>query len=216
MIIAGVDEAGRGPCVGPMVLAVACIEKKDEETLKEIGVKDSKLLAPKKREELYKKINSLTTENSSAHISAKEIDELRDFKSLNEVEAMKIGFLLNNLKVKPELVFVDSPDVLANNFAKRIYKYLSFKTIIKAEHKADFNYPIVGAASIIAKVQRDNAIKDLEKIYGKIGTGYPHDEQTILFIKNFLLKENYLPDIVRKSWVTSQKIVDEKLQQKLF
>ncbi len=215
MIIAGVDEAGRGPCVGPMVLAVACIEKKNEQTLKEIGVKDSKLLTPKQRNKLLKQLLGLTTETFSTQVSAQEIDSLRDHKSLNEVEAMRIGFLLNSLKQKPDMVFVDSPDFYAQNFAKRIYNYISFKTKIIAEHKADLNYPIVGAASIIAKVERDAAISDLEKVYGKIGSGYPHDEQTIRFLKDFLHQNKYLPEIVRKSWLTTQRIMDEKFQQKL-
>src|SRR3989344_2166030 len=107
MIIAGVDEAGRGPCVGPMVLAVACIEKKNEEQLSKIGVKDSKLLSPKQRDRLYKQIAGILTESFSTKVQANEIDSLRDRKSLNEVEAMRIGFILNSLKVKPDVVYVD-------------------------------------------------------------------------------------------------------------
>lgn len=216
MLIAGIDEAGRGPCVGPLVLAVVCVEKKKEEEFRSIGVKDSKLLSPEKRNNLYGKITSIADEFLSTELSAKEIDSLRDFKSLNELEAMKAGFLLNNLKEKPAVIFVDSPDIIADNFAKRIQKYISFKTKIVAEHKADVNYPVVSAASVIAKVDRDNAISELEKIYGKIGSGYPHDEQTIRFLKNFLHQNNYLPEIVRKSWSTTQRIVEEKFQQKII
>lgn len=216
MIIAGIDEAGRGPCVGPMVLAVACIEKKDEEKLREIGVRDSKLLSPKQREKLFTQIHGIASEIGAIEVSAKEIDTLRDWKSLNEVEAMRIGLLLNALKVKPEIVFVDSPDIIEGNFAERIKKYISFKTIIRAEHKADYNYPIVGAASIVAKVRRDLAIVELEKIYGKIGSGYPHDESTIKFLKNFLQQNNELPEIVRKSWLTTQRIMNERFQQKII
>jgi len=165
MLIAGIDEAGRGPCVGPLVMAVTCIEKKQEQSLLELGVRDSKLLQKKKREEFFPKIKKIVKEYSFSKISASKIDTLRIRKSLNEIEAMMAGELLNSLKKKPDLVYVDSPDILEANFALRIKKYISFDIIIKAEHKADINYPVVSAASILAKVMRDNEIEKLEKNY---------------------------------------------------
>ncbi|MFH1256499.1 MAG: ribonuclease HII [Candidatus Diapherotrites archaeon] len=216
MLIAGVDEAGRGPCLGPMVLAVASIEKKEEDSLLEIGVKDSKLLSAKQREEQFGKITKAVKEFSFTAISAEEIDSLRDRKSLNEIEAMRIGALLNGLKRKPEIVFIDSPDCISGNFAKRIKKFISFETMLVAEHKADVNYPIVSAASIIAKVHRDDEIKKLEREFGRIGSGYPHDEDTIAFLKGFLKKNKSLPSFARKSWITSQNMLEEQFQKKLF
>jgi len=215
MLIAGIDEAGRGPCVGPLVMAVTCIEKKQEQSLLELGVRDSKLLQKKKREEFFPKIKKIVKEYSFSKISASKIDTLRIRKSLNEIEAMMAGELLNSLKKKPDLVYVDSPDILEANFALRIKKYISFDIIIKAEHKADINYPVVSAASILAKVMRDNEIEKLEKKYGKIGSGYSHDETTITFLKNYLHDNNSLPNIVRKSWVTTQNILKEKYQKKI-
>ncbi len=215
ILIAGVDEAGRGPCVGPMVIAVTCIKKNDEEKLSQIGVKDSKMLSEKERERQFAEIVQVVSEFSFVRIDATEIDELRNRKSLNEVEAMRIGELLNGLKTKPELIYVDSPDPISSNFAKRIRKYINFNPIIKAEHKADVNYPIVSAASIIAKVERDHSIKELEKEYGVIGSGYPHDELTITFLKKYLHQYNQLPVIARKSWITTQRILDGKLQKRL-
>ena len=168
MLIAGIDEAGRGPVFGPMVLAVASIEKAHEEKLLEFGVKDSKLLTAKQRESQLPEIKKLVNEFLTVKILPQEIDSLRNWKSLNEIEAMRIGALLNALKEKPEIVFIDAPDIKAENFAKRIKKYIDFKTILRSEHKADVNYPIVSAASVIAKIERDEAIQDcLDKKFQK-------------------------------------------------
>ncbi|MFH1664500.1 MAG: ribonuclease HII [archaeon] len=216
MLIAGIDEAGRGPVFGPMVLAVCCIHKKDEEKLVELGVKDSKLLTAKERERQFIEIKAIAKEFNSVKVEAKEIDFLRDRKSLNEIEAMRIGFLLNNLKEKPEIVFVDSPDVIEKNFAERIKRYLSFDCIIRSEHKADLNYPVVSAASIIAKVERDNEIKKLSKKYGNIGSGYPGDEVTSKFLDDWVKSNSSLPDFARNSWSTSKRAMDKKFQKKLF
>ncbi|MDD5163263.1 MAG: ribonuclease HII [Candidatus ainarchaeum sp.] len=216
MLIAGIDEAGRGPVLGPMVLAVASIEKSQEELLIEIGVKDSKLLTKNQREEQLGPIKKALLEFATIKISPLEIDSLRTWKSLNEIEAMRIGALLNGLKEKPEIVFIDSPDIKQENFGKRIKKYINFETILRTEHKADINYPIVSAASIIAKTERDSAIAELaEKAGCTIGSGYPHDPETICFLNDCMKKNNQLPDFARKTWQTSQGMLDKKFQKKL-
>jgi len=216
MLIAGVDEAGRGPAVGPMVMSIAVIDKQDEDKLIELGVKDSKLLPVKERDRQYKELGNILKHSATSHIPAEEIDSLRVRKSLNEIEAMKIGFLLNELKQKPEIVYIDSPDPVMEGFAGRIKKYLNFKTMLRSEHKADMNYPIVSAASVIAKVERDAEIQKLEKKFGKIGSGYTHDPDTIKFLKSYVSKNKKLPNCVRKSWITSQRVLDEEFQQKII
>lgn len=215
MWIAGVDEAGRGPCLGPMVLAIASIEKKQEDKLLDIGVKDSKLLNAETREAQFGQLRNVLNEFAFTAIEAEEIDLLRDRKSLNEIEAMRVGLLLNGLKTKPEIVYIDSPDILQENFAKRIKKYINFETVLKTEHKADSNYPIVSAASIIAKVERDRCIAEIAKEFGEIGSGYPHDPLTTKFLKEFISKNKCLPSFARKSWITSQDMLDKELQRKL-
>lgn len=215
MIIAGIDEAGRGPAIGPLVMAVACISKENEQKLINIGVKDSKLLSAQERERQFPLIKESLSAFEFTKIEAHEIDTLRDRKSLNEIEAMRAGHILNLLSVKPDIVYVDAPDVLAGNFAKRIRKYISFPTIIKSEHKADVRYPIVSAASIIAKVERDFEIKKLSEQYGDVGTGYPHDPKTIEFLNSWLKKKGELPYFARQSWNTNIKILDKKYQKKL-
>lgn len=216
MLIAGVDEAGRGPVLGPMVLAVCVIDKNREEELVTLGVKDSKQLSKEERDRQFPEIKKIATEFASVCIQPLELDELMIRKSLNEIEAMKIGFLLNNLKHKPELVIIDSPDTIAANFGKRIQKYLNFETKLKTEHKADVNHPVASAASVLAKVERDEEISKLATIHGNIGSGYSHDAVTRKFLEDYIAKHDSLPDFCRKQWMTSQNMLDAKRQQKLF
>ncbi|MCK4883786.1 MAG: ribonuclease HII [Candidatus Diapherotrites archaeon] len=216
MLIAGIDEAGRGPCIGPLVMAVTSIKKENEHELTEIGVTDSKLIPKEKRETLYKKIKKLVVEHKSTKITAEQIDELRTYKSLNEIEAMGAAKILNALKTKPDVVYIDSPDTKMEAFGKRIEKYISFKTRIISEHKADLNYPVASAASIIAKVERDDAIKELAKEYGEMGSGYPGDENTIKFLRKYFLEHSKMPNFARKSWQTIANLENERFQKKLF
>jgi len=216
MRIAGIDEAGRGPAIGPLVLAVALAKKEKEEELKEIGVKDSKMLSKTERSRQEKEIKKVVEEFGTVQISAQEIDKLRDRKSLNEIEAMRIGMLLNNLKEKPNIAYVDCPDPEEKNFEKRIRKYIDFDCVIISEHKADVNYPIVSAASILAKTERDKEIEKLSKEFGEMGSGYSHDPLTIKFLNEWVKNNPALPDFVRKSWQTTKDILDKKYQKKMI
>jgi ribonuclease HII len=216
MIIAGIDEAGRGPVIGPMVMAITVIEKEKEQVLFDLGVKDSKLLDKRKRTELIDKVKENVLEWNEVKVYPKEMDEYLLRKSLNELEAMKAAQLINSLKKKPDLVLIDSPDLIQARFGERISKYLNKKIKIVTEHKADLNYTIVGAASIIAKVERDKEIEKLCEEFGDIGTGYSHDEKTISFIQKYLKKNNCLPECARKSWNTSERLENERFQKKLF
>lgn len=216
MLIAGIDEAGRGPCLGPLVLAIAMVEKSDEEKLTSLGVKDSKQLSAQERERQFPRIKRITRESHCIHISPQEIDELMTRRSLNEIEAMYAARLIDMLGEKPEVIFVDSPDVVMSEFAKRIKKYTSCASRIVSEHKADQNYPVVSAASVIAKVERDGVIKKIAQEYGELGSGYPGDEATIMFLKKYLLQHSVLPPFVRKSWQTIGALESERFQKKLF
>lgn len=216
MLIAGIDEAGRGASLGPMVLSIVLLEKEAEEELIKLEIKDSKMLSPEVRAFFEPKIKEIALEHYTLSISAEELNGLMNRYSLNEIEAMKIGSLLNKLKKKAELVLVDSPDIIAKNFEKRIRKYFKGECIIKTEHKADENYPVVSAASILAKVARDNAINELHKEFGDFGSGYSHDPMTQKFIKEYLKKYKILPVIARKHWQTCTRAENEFFQTKLF
>ncbi|MEM4221849.1 MAG: ribonuclease HII [archaeon] len=202
MLVAGIDEAGRGPCIGPMVIACIVFDQSDILKLKKIGVKDSKLLTPAKREELVPKILTLAKEYYIVKISPKEIDEKK--VSLNELEAIKIAEILKKIDKKVQKVTIDAPDPDEENFSRRIMKHFNFSGIIVARHKADVRYPEVSAASILAKVKRDEEIQAIkESIKYDFGSGYPSDPRTIKFLES--LKGNY-PEYVRESWSTISKL----------
>jgi ribonuclease HII len=213
VLVVGVDEAGRGSLIGPLVMAGVAMYEKDLDILKEWGVKDSKLLTPKKRGELEKKIKKFAKSYKVIRISPSEIDKRNEVgTNLNILEAMKTADILNVLN--PDVAFIDSPGG-KEKFETHIRKYMDIECELIVEHKADLNYPIVGAASILAKEDRDRAVKRIEKQTGiTLGVGYPHDKRTIDGVKNNL-SNGKLDKHIRKSWVTYDNIVNEKEQKKL-
>jgi ribonuclease HII len=215
-MICGVDEAGRGPVFGPLVIAGVKFE--DEKTLNYINVKDSKKLTRKRRESLTKLIKEKSIKYEILVIPAKDIDDMRNIMTLNEIEVK--GFIKVIKKLKPKICFVDSVDVNEKRFSKNILSGLNFKIEIISKHKADDTYPIVSAASIIAKTRRDNEIRlianELEKkINQPIGSGYPADPITQKFIRSWLNIYDKLPPHTRCSWKTAQNLLKEKNFKKL-
>ena len=217
MLVLGIDEAGRGPVVGSMMIAGVLADEDKLEELKSMGCKDSKMLSPSQREQIGKKIEITAKEIRLVEITANQIDSMRRVMSLNEIEARKIAELIEKFENKPDKVIIDCPDPEPSRFLARLRKYLDVKDYqFVIEHKADVNYPIVSAASIMAKLARDMHVKELGEKYGlKLGTGYSHDEEAIKAIENFLEKDGKLPPFVRKSWETSKRIVEKKEQKKL-
>ena len=213
MLIAGIDEAGRGPVIGPMVMSIVLIDVKDNDKLKKIGVKDSKLLTMDKREFLYEKIKKIAKETYTIKTSAKEIDTLRKRYSLNFIELKITSKLINKLKEKPDYIYVDCPQISTDKYKNNLYALIDYDTKLIVENKADLNYLCVSAASIIAKVERDNCIKEYEKELNlELGCGYPHDEKTI----NALTKlEKLKPEIIRKSWQTYINLKNKEKQNKI-
>ena len=112
--------------------------------------------------------------------------------------------------LRPDIAYVDASDVLEDRFKQHILESLPFKVEIISEHKADRSYPIVSAASIIAKVERDKEIAELAKKYGDFGSGYPTDPKTISFLKQCLDSFDEYPAFVRKSWKPAKKARSEK------
>jgi ribonuclease HII len=213
-IVAGIDESGRGAVLGPLVVAGVSIEEGKLEHLKALGVKDSKLLSPKRREELSKEIEKIAKDIMILRIGPCKIDAYRNQGvDLNRVEFMKMSEVISFLR--PDTVFVDSPDVKPDRLAKILSKSAPNARIV-AEHKADVNYPIVGAASIMAKVARDDEIEKLKKKYGDIGPGYSSNPITMEWMRSWLARNKEFPEgLVRKTWVTTDMIKNEKSQGKL-
>ncbi|MCX8189906.1 MAG: ribonuclease HII [Candidatus Diapherotrites archaeon] len=215
IFVAGIDEAGRGPVLGPLVICGALASKEQEEQLIELGVRDSKELSPKKRSSMFSKIKNIVQDYAIVKISAAELNNLMPTKSLNEIEAFKAAQIIEQLRPRPEIVIVDAPDVIQENYGKRIQKYLSYRPLIKSEHFADSKYAVVSAASILAKVERDAEISEYVNKYGDIGSGYWHDPATKKFIEKYVEENGKLPPFARSLWDPAIKTLESKLQKRI-
>ncbi|HLE48381.1 MAG TPA: ribonuclease HII [Candidatus Thermoplasmatota archaeon] len=218
-MIGGIDEAGRGPVFGPMV--VAGVSGADQETFRALGVKDSKLLAPERRTRLARDIEGVARRIESVHIDAMDIDQRRADETLNEIEVSAFAVIARKLGV-PEL-FVDAADVVAPRFGRDILRHLGPEAgvvRIVAEHRADSTYPVVSAASIIAKVQRDREVarlgRPLEKEIGlPVGSGYSTDPVTMTFLEAYFQRRRTLPAGTRLSWETARALESRLKTRKL-
>jgi ribonuclease H, mammalian HI/archaeal HII subfamily len=208
MLVAGVDDAGRGSVIGPLVIAGILIDEGDIPKLVQLGVKDSKLLSPSRREALAVEIKRLAQKHAVVKLSPAEIDMAvergRKLFRLNRLEAQAMAKVIELLK--PDVAYVDASDVLEERFKRHILECLPFKVEIVSEHKADRKYPVVSAASIIAKVERDREIAELKAKYGDFGCGYPTDPKTLEFLRRCLENSKEYPEFVRKSWKPAKKI----------
>ncbi|AHF79986.1 ribonuclease HII [Thermococcus paralvinellae] len=204
MKLGGIDEAGRGPVIGPLVIAAVVVDEKNLSKLEALGVKDSKKLTPERREKLFNEIIALLDDYVIIELSPEQIDERKG--TMNEFEVENFIKALNSLKVKPDVLYIDAADVKEERFGEIIGKRLNFSPKIIAEHKADAKYLPVSAASILAKVTRDRAIEKLKEQYGEIGSGYPSDPRTRKFLEDYYKEHGEFPPIVRRSWKTLKKI----------
>jgi len=211
MLIAGVDDAGRGSVIGPLVIAGVLVKEEDMPKLVELKVKDSKLLSPQRREKLAVEIKRIAEKYSVVKLPPMEIDKVvmsgRKLHKLNRLEAQAMAKVIEMLK--PDIAYVDASDVLEERFKQHILEALSTKVQIISEHKADRKYPIVSAASIIAKVERDKEIAEIAKKYGDVGCGYPSDPKTIRFLQKCLEEVGEYPEFVRKSWKPAKRTKSE-------
>ena len=203
MQICGVDDAGRGSMIGPLVIAGISIEKKNISKLRKLGVRDSKKLSSKKRDLLYKEILKIVDSYHVIRISPRTIDKYVFEHNLNHLEAKKMAEVISNLN--PDISYVDSCDVNAARFGREISD-LSNKSKVKSYHYADSRFVVVSAASIIAKVSRDRSIMRLNKT-SNLGSGYPSDKKSVNYVKKIVSSKKPLPTSVRKSWKPVQKIL---------
>lgn len=204
----------KGSVLGPMVLCGICFKKSKIELLSEIGVKDSKKLSPKRRNELAEILQNNCFSIKIIVINPQEIDERESKKiTMNRLEELKMADIINELK--PDVIYIDAADVNETRFGDSIKKLLTYspKKII-SKHKADDLYPIVSAGSIMAKCKRDAMIEELHKKYGNFGSGYPSDVKTTQFLRDFVKKHKKAPIIARKSWDTTKKIMNEEVSSK--
>jgi len=206
---AGIDEAGRGPMIGPMVICGILVDSNRLQELVDIGAKDSKTLTHKRRLVLKEKIEKVTSKIEIRTVSAADIDRLRKRTTLNEIEVTEFASIAKTLN--PKEIYLDAADVKAERFGSKIGDLSGIASKgakIVSEHRADAKYPIVSAASIIAKVERDLTIERFHQKYGDFGSGYPNDPKTIKFVRNLVRNGEKLPSIIRTSWESVRKIVD--------
>ena len=217
MIISGIDEAGRGALIGPMVISGVTIDQKDEKKLKLLGVKDSKKLTPAKRQELAQHIENIAKDIVVIRVQACKIDDYRARGiNLDKIEAMKMAEMIKIMK--SERIYIDSLEANPPKFKQMILNNLETNgTELVVENYADETYTSVSAASIIAKVDRDRAIQEIKtRVNFDFGVGYSHDKRTIEFVQMLVKKhKGDLPPYVRRSWITTQDLIEKSFQKKV-
>ena len=187
--------------MGP--LAVGILRADSDEGLRSLGVKDSKKLTPKRRESIYEELVG-SYDTYVVEASASEIDDLRKSISLNEIELNMFVEAFN--KLTGDVAYADCPDVNEARFSLSMKRKCTGRVI--AEHKADDRYPVVSAASIIAKVTRDRRITEISEEFGEnIGSGYPSDHVTMGFIEKWIKDNGFPPLYTRCSWETVRRLM---------
>ena len=202
-MICGVDEAGKGPVMGPMV--VAAVSVKNAKMIENLGFKDSKLLTPKKRKELFELIRK-NYQYAIEIIEPEKIDEYRRKNKLNILNRKSFEKVIS--KLNPKIAYVDAADVNEERFGREIKNNLTNDndTDVISMHKADSKIPVVAAASIVAKQTREIEIEKLKEKIGDFGSGYPSDTRTIKFLKSYFHDNLKWPSGTRKSWKTVERI----------
>ena len=211
----GVDEAGRGPVIGPLVVCAVAIPEEQHVVLKAEGVKDSKFLSKKKRKELVEWFNQ-KSETNSWHSSfiicqPERIDASSNNQGLNVLETELFAEAINGLpnEVKHSVnILNDACDVNTQRFSDRIANQIKSwpweNSTMTSEHKADENDLFVGIASVLAKEKRDDIIEELSQNLGfSIGSGYPSDPNTIKILPQLLVDSPH-PQL-RWSWATVER-----------
>ncbi len=215
----GIDDAGRGPLIGPMILAGVLIDKNGEAVLKKNNVKDSKIVSHPIRIKLAEIIKETTLNYHVTKTFPEQIDKaINSGVNLNTLEAMKTAEIINELNNKKNKikVIVDCPSVNIKAWRSKLLEFIEHKDNLDVvcEHKADVNHVSVSAASILAKVTREEEISKLKQGYGDFGSGYPSDPYTKKFLKE---QGNNLKNsgLFRKTWATWKSSFPEANQASL-
>lgn len=206
-LICGIDEAGRGSLIGPLVVAGFAAPLSVAKTLRGIGVRDSKKLTRKRRYEVYQRLMDLPSIVEVVVLDPLLVDsstKARGRGGINKLEAAAIREIIK--RIDAGRVYVDSLSRDAASFGLLLRSEMGGGVEVICGVRADSRYPIVGAASIIAKVERDRWVEDLKERLGDIGSGYPADEKTREFVRDWLIRKGSLPGFVRASWRTIEKL----------
>ncbi|MDG5758182.1 ribonuclease HII [Natronococcus sp. A-GB1] len=215
----GVDEAGKGPALGSMFAAAVHVPEPD--ALPD-GIADSKRLAPERREELAATLR----EDDRIAVGVSEItpplidDPETDMNSLAvRAHAEAIDGVLEAADLSTDSSAsgrCDACDTDADRFARRVADACEperdLELELTAAHGADDEDPIVGAASVVAKVERDASMAALADEYGPVGSGYPSDPTTREFLESYVADHDQLPPFARESWSTCADVLADAKQ----
>jgi len=214
VLIGGVDEAGRGSIIGPLVIAGISIRQDRIMDLHHLGVRDSKMLTAKVRTSLFAIISEMVDSLCIYKIDCSVIDENVFSKGLNKLEAETMAYVIENLKA--DMVYVDCCDTNPSRYKHHIESCLiTSKSKLYSMHHADSLNIVVSAASIIAKIVRDGEIQEIRKTHSNIGSGYPSDEKTMRFIRNWVSEYKCAPRFARKSWRPLRDMLEEVANYKI-
>jgi ribonuclease HII len=195
--------------VGPLVVAGVSIDEGSLKELEKLGVKDSKLLSAKKRSSLYSGIVRLCSCVRFIMVEPGEIDQYVWYgtrrRKLNFLEAVHMARVIPMLEAGE--VIVDAPDTNLSMFTAELSSMIDPCPRIIARHRADREFVVVSAASIVAKVERDRAVEQLRGDHGDFGSGYPSDPQTISYLQEWVKREGSQPHFARRSWKTWERVL---------
>jgi ribonuclease HII len=197
----GVDEAGKGPVLGPMVAAAVRV---DPTTLPD-GVDDSKRLSAERRTTLDARLRDGSATVAVAPVSVARIDD--PATDMNSLTVAAHAEAVAAVATDGDAVVVDAGDVDADRFGRRVRGAVDADVTVRAEHRDDGSYPVVAAASVVAKVERDAAVERLATDYGDVGSGYPSDPTTREFLREWVRRRGELPDCARASWSTCDDLL---------
>lgn len=200
-ILVGIDEAGRGPLIGSMIVAGVAIDKEELDALSSIGVRDSKKLSRSRRETLLESIVERASTILAIPISPVDIDR----ENVNEIEITAIERILKAMTT----IYGYCPKTYIDLFTteEQISRLRLICSDIVAEHGADNKYTVVAAASIIAKVLRDWHVEMLRRAVGDFGSGYPSDPRTITWITSASSEEMLrAAPFIRHKWATVRRL----------
>lgn len=209
-ISCGMDEAGRGPVLGPMVIAIVC---GDRDILSKTGARDSKALTPSMRVRIDQRIREVASWVDLVAVTPSEINMEMSSTTLNEIEYRRYLELIIRSPACGT-VYVDAFDVNQLRLQERLCVDSGREVVCR--HRADSEFVEVSAASVIAKVARDSKISELHEKYGDFGSGYPSDPRTVKFLETSLSEGINLDDIARTKWKTYIDIRNKVFSRKLF
>jgi ribonuclease HII len=205
--VLGIDEAGRGSVLGPLVVGGFLCPRAWLESLPQLGARDSKEMTPVARETTYRRLRRIGRCFAIA-LPPPTIDRWVERRGLNRLEARHFAAIVR--RAQAEEVFLDACDVNAHRFGQEVARLAGTADGIRSAHEADRLFPIVGAASIVAKVTRDRAVRRLAQRLGtEIGSGYPSDPVTVAFLRAAIAGGLRGAPWLRASWATTRRLMAE-------